>query len=108
MALEHLADVVLFVLAHDDEQQASLLEVLEVLLKELKAAAGPVRSELDSAWSRFPDDAAPERVVAVERDHFCRRAARGPDLPHERDGNRLVRRWRIRCARQRLALAVSR
>src|SRR5215470_7645637 len=67
MLVEHFEDVGFVVLAAQRNQHATLREVQQTLLEIDKSLTRIfVAVELDSFQSVLPDNAAPERVVAIE------------------------------------------
>ena len=107
MTCEYVPHVVLLVLAHDDEQQTAILQPLQVLLEQLEAPARTVRAELEPFQAHLADDAAPERVVAVERDDLRRTSARRPDASNQRDRQLLMQPRGVAAAREHLELAAA-
>ena len=72
VALEHVEDLGLVVLARNRQHDAARLEHLQVVLKGLERAPGKGVAELEAAESVLADDPAPQRVVAIEHDAFRR------------------------------------
>ena len=79
VALEHLPDIGLVVLAGDRQQDALPAPLQQQLLEVAERRAGKFLADGDAVETVFTDDAAPQRIVAVQHDAFLGGDARGDE-----------------------------
>ncbi len=91
MKLEHLADILLVVLAAQTQQHAGVMLCHHKLLER-----APRRINFNARSAVLATDAFPQRVIAVQHYHFVRAAPQGMNFSGDKSSKRRKEKRRIR------------
>src|SRR5262249_18566204 len=105
--IDHVPDVGFLVLAYEDDEGATFLDIQDVFLKQPKTATGMLVAQRDSIDAILGHDTTPKCVVAVEGEHLLRRQISAPCEASDRDTKALKEKRRIWGTGHRLVSSIA-